>query len=148
MKNTYSLLIVLLLVFAPLQAQSDKIFSEMGLSLDLHIEKEGTLKPDKSPHAQELLPLLLALELMLLDTALKVTENSISTIPRYLSSLHILDIEPTTFGIFKNEPSYVLSLDQKIENTFFPWLRVIDYGPIIPHAQQQLSRGFGPFISI
>lgn len=150
MKKIYSFTIVLVLVFIPLQAQIDKTFAEMGLSLVLPIKREGREEPNLTADPQNLLPFLMAIELILLNNAYELGESKVNKIPRYLSSLQQADIAPNTLEkrAETNTPNYVLNGSNRFQNTFFPWLAAVDYKSSPLHNQQQYSQGFGPRISI
>lgn len=149
MNRKYIIGAILALLFIPLQAQVDNMFTEMGRSLDLHMEKESMEEKDINTEAKELFRGFIALELLLLDTAFEITENTIN-LPRYLSSLHILDIKPSdqTASSETNPFSYAFNFSHTFENTFFPWLNVVDYDYTDLHSPQQIFKGFGPQISM
>lgn len=150
MKKIYSFTIVLVLVFMPLQAQTDQTFAELRLSLDLGIEKEGSEEHPITTHPQDLLPFLMAIELILLESAYKLGEGNLNKIPKYLSALPLMDIIPVTptKSAKTNTPSYVLNAGNSFENTFFPWLKAVDFKTNTFQDQQQYDQGFGPRIRI
>lgn len=150
MKNPFCFLIVLLVVTTPIYAQIDKTFAEMGLSLELPIEKQGMEEHTLATNPQDLLPFLIAIELIMLDTAFELGEKNMNKIPKYLSSLHIMDIEPVIGknGSNTKVSSYAFNASPKFENTFFPWLQVVEYETNTFHMEQQYTQGFGPRISI